>query len=45
MNERRTRRRIADEEMGLREASADHEQDEHGAEDVRQNPEGDGQDK
>ena len=34
-NERRTRRRIHDEEMGLREASASHGQDEQAAEDGR----------
>ena len=44
-NERRTRRRISDEEMGLREASASHRQDEQAAEDVREVPAGHGQDK
>ena len=43
-NERRTRRRIYDEEMGLREASASHGQYEQAAEDGREVPAGQGQD-
>ena len=35
IHKRRTRRRISDDEIGFREASADHVQDEQGAEDVR----------
>ena len=45
LNERRTRRRISDEEMGLGDASASCGQDKHGAEDVEQVPAGCGQDK
>ena len=45
INERRTGRRISDEEMGLGGASASHGQDEQGAEDVRQVIAGHGQDK
>ena len=44
-NERRTRKRIPDEEMGLAEALASHGQDEQGAEDVRQISAGNGQHK
>ena len=44
-NERRTRRRIYDEETGLEEASAGCGQDKQGAEDVREVPAGCGQDK
>ena len=43
-NERRMRRRIYDEEMGLREASARHGQDEQAAEDGREVSAGCGQD-
>ena len=44
-NERQTRRRISDEEIGLKEPSASCGQDEQGAEDVREVPAGHGQDK
>ena len=44
-NERRTRRRVSDEEMGLGEASASCGQDEQVAEDVKEVPAGCGQDK
>ena len=43
-NERRARRRIYDEEMGLREALASHGQDEQAAEDGWEVPAGHGQD-
>ena len=45
MNERRTRRRISDEEMDIGEAFTSDRQDELGVEDVRQVPEDHRQDK